>query len=64
MQDCKDERLKFEKGEANSGEALAEPGGVPQETSEIVEDQQKSSTTGQMGGGHPTFPKLHLLSPF
>ena len=63
MQDCKDERLKFEKGEANSGEAPAEPGGVPQETSEIVEDQQKSST-GQMGGGHPTFPKLHLLSPF
>ena len=41
--DCKGEKLKFEKCEANSGEALAEQGGVPQETSEIFGHQHKCS---------------------
>ena len=42
MENCKDERLKFEKCEANSGEAPAEQGGVPQETSEIFTNVPKS----------------------
>ena len=41
MVGCKGERLKFEKCEANSGEALAEQGGVPQETSEIFTNVHK-----------------------
>ena len=51
MENCKDERLKFEKCEANSGEAPAEQGGVPQETSESVGLKLIGGTYARSGVG-------------